>query len=78
MNEGRQGKKKETRIEEAPSPKVLTMKVGDAELWGQLCSVRGEKKRNGRQGGEINLSAGKLVVAASLVKNGQDAGGACG
>lgn len=40
--------------------------------------MREEKKGNGRQGGEINLSAGKLVVAASLVKNGQDAGGACG
>lgn len=30
------------------------------------------------EGGEINLSARKLVVAASLVKNGKDAGGACG
>lgn len=35
-------------------------------------------KEAGEEGGEINLSARKLVVAASLVKNGQDAGGACG
>jgi hypothetical protein len=32
----------------------------------------------GEEGSRINLFARKLGVAASLVKNGEDAGGACG
>lgn len=32
----------------------------------------------GEEGGRINLFARKLGVAASLVKNGEDADGACG